>query len=124
VHPPPLTYGQHHPNLSTPTRAQPTASSTFTAHDLSHPPGYVQDSRASFEERPLGPHQPFTNHSAHWNTPSRLSGDILDGVPKNQSGTEEEEKGLWGEAVSWMKTIGEKLADGEEALWKRIRGQR
>jgi hypothetical protein len=121
---PPLPFHQQQPNLSTPTRAQPPASTTSTPHDLSHPPGYVQDSRASFEERPIEPYQPFANYSTHRRTPNGSDGGILDESPKNQRRMEEKEKGLWGDAVSWMKTIGGKLAEGEEALWKRINGQR
>lgn len=122
--PPPLPSHQQQPNLSTPTRAQPPASLTSTPHDLSHPPGYVQDSRASFEERPIAPYQPFANRSTHGDAPSRSGGGLLTNSPENQPQMEEEEKSLWGEAVSWVKTIGGKVAEGEEALWKRINGQR
>jgi hypothetical protein len=96
---------------------------TSTPHDLSHPPGYVQDSRNSFEERPIEPYQPFANHSNHKHTPSRSGGGILNESPDNLPRMEEE-KGIWGEAVSWAKTIGGKVVEGEEAIWKRINGQR
>jgi hypothetical protein len=97
---------------------------TSTAHDLSHPPGYVQDSRASFDERPIEPYQPFATRSNHQSTPSRSGAGILDESPENRPRAEEEEKGIWSEAVSWAKTIGGKVVEGEEALWKRINGQR
>jgi hypothetical protein len=97
---------------------------TSTHHDLSHPPGYVQDSRASFEERPIEPYQPFANRSNHKRTPSRSGAGILDESPENQPRVEEEEKSIWGEAVSWAKTVGGKVVEGEEALWKRINGRR
>lgn len=37
---------------------------------------------------------------------------------------EKEDKGLWDTAVSWAKTVGEKVIEGEEEMWKRIKGQR
>jgi hypothetical protein len=88
---------------------------TSTSHDLSHPPGYLQDARASFEERSIEPHQPFTNCSSHKRTSSR-SGD--GGVLL------EDREGILNEVVSWTKQIGGKVIEGEEALWKRINGQR
>lgn len=119
--PPQLPFHQQQPSVSIPTRAQPPASMTCTIHDLSHPPGYVQDSRASFEERPLEPYQPFVNCSNHKLTPSVSAGGLLDGSPENRPGMVEE-KGIWGEAVSWAKKIGGKVVEGEEAIWKRING--
>ena len=119
---PPLPYHQQQTNISTPRRGQPPASLTSTSQDLSHPPGYVQDSRASFEERPIDPYQPFVNRTNHKRTPSRSNGGILDDSPENRHRTEEEE-GILGEAVSWAKKIGGKVIEGEEALWKRINGE-
>jgi hypothetical protein len=96
---------------------------TSTSHDLSHPPGYLQDARASFEERPIEPYQPFANRSSHKRTPSRSGGGVLDESPESQLPLEEG-KGILSEAVSCAKTIGGKVIEGEEALWKRINGQR
>jgi hypothetical protein len=100
---------------------------TSTSHDLSHPPGYQQDARASFEERPIEPYRPFTNHSSHKRTPSRSGGGggggVLDESPESQPPLEEG-KGILNEVVSWAKTIGGKVIEGEEALWKRINGRR
>ena len=122
--PPPLPYHQQQSNITTSVRAQPPASMTSTSHDLSHPPGYLQDARASFEERPIEPYQPFANRSSHKRTPSRSGGGgVLDESPESQLSLEEG-KGILSEAVSWAKTIGGKVIEGEEALWKRINGRR
>jgi hypothetical protein len=121
--PPPLPYHQQQPNITTSARAQPPASMTSTSHDLSHPPGYLQDARASFEERPIEPYQPFANRSSHKRTPSRSGGGVLGESPESQLPPEGGE-GILSGAVSWAKTIGGKVIEGEEALWKRINGQR
>jgi len=118
--PPPLPYHQQQSNISTPARAQPPASMTSTSHDLSHPPGYLQDARTSFEERPIEPYQPFANRSSHKLTPSKPGGGES---PETQLPLEEG-KGILGEVASWAKTIGGKVVEGEEALWKKINDQR
>jgi hypothetical protein len=107
--PPPLPYHQQKPNISTPARAQPPASVTSTSHDLSHPPGYLQDARASFEERPIEPYRPFANRSSH--------------SPETQLPLEEG-KGMLSDVLSWAKIIGGKVIEGEEGLWKRINNRR
>lgn len=121
--PPPLAYHQQQPNIFTPTRAQPPSSTTSTPYDLSHPPGYIQDSRASFDERPIDPYQPFANSSTHKRRLSRPNGGILDDS-RSGSSVGKEEKSVWDTAVSWAKSIGEKVVEGEEEVWKRINGEK
>jgi hypothetical protein len=55
---------------------------------------------------------------------SRNGVGILDGGGGGSGVTEDEDKGLWDTAVSWAKTVGEKVVEGEEEMWKRINGQR
>lgn len=88
--------------------------------DFSHPPGYVQDSRASFSELPPELVSPISqNQSSHSRGRSRNGTGILDGGGGHDD-MEDEDKGLWDTAVSWAKTVGEKVIEGEEEVWKRI----
>jgi hypothetical protein len=50
---------------------------TSTSHDLSHPPGYLQDARASFEERPIEPYQPFANLSESVSWAKQIGGKVI-----------------------------------------------
>jgi hypothetical protein len=105
--------------LSTPTRAIPPSStiSSPAYADLSHPPGYVQNSRDSFEER-SDMHSPYQdqgygNNSAHRGGPLTSGRDVdpVEESPITQA---------WRTATSWAKTVGEKLKEGEEEVWRRI----
>ncbi|ERF71419.1 hypothetical protein EPUS_08688 [Endocarpon pusillum Z07020] len=123
---PPLPTHQTQGTVLTPTRAQPppavTAHATTTSitQDLSHPPGYVQDSRASFSERPPELISPLNlNQSGHDRRKSRSGIGILDGGGGHED-IGDEDKGLWDTAISWAKTVGEKVIEGEEEMWKRI----
>lgn len=125
---PPLAPHQTQGTLLTPTRAQPPgavtsiATSTIMTQDLSHPPGYVQDSRASFSERLPELVSPISqNQSSH--SRGRSMTGILDGGGGDDD-MENEDKGLWGTAVSWAKTVSEKVIEGEEEVWKRINRSR
>ena len=125
---PPLAPHQTQGTLVTPTRAQPpsavTSSSTpaTMTQDLSHPPGYVQDSRASFSERPPEFVSPISqNQTGH--SRGRSRNGILDGEGGSID-TGDGDRGLWDTAVSWAKTVGEKVIEGEEEVWKRINRER
>lgn len=127
---PPLPAHQAQGTLLTPTRAQPPSAVTSIATptamttDLSHPPGYIQDSRASFSERPPELVLPIAhNHTGGHSRGKSRNGGILDGAGGHDR-LEDEDKGLWDTAVSWAKTVGEKVIEGEEEVWKRINGQR
>jgi hypothetical protein len=94
--------------------------------DLSHPPGYVQDSSALFSERLPEMVSPISQNQSggHSRGRSRNGVGILDGGGGGSGVMEDEDKGLWDTAVSWAKTVGEKVIEGEEEMWKRINGQR
>ncbi len=123
---PPLPTCQTQGILLTPTRAQPPsavtshATPTSMTQDLSHPPGYVQDSRASFSERPPELVSPLNlNQSGHNRRKSRSGVGILDGGGTHED-MEEKDQGLWNTAFSWAKTVGEMVIEGEEEMWRRI----
>lgn len=127
---PPLATHQTQGTLLTPTRAQPASATTSIitpislTHNLSHPPGYVQDSRASFSERSPELVSPMSlNQSAGGHSRGRSRTGILDGGRSHEN-LEDEDKGLWDTAVSWAKTVGEKVIEGEEEVWKRINRKR
>jgi hypothetical protein len=128
---PALNTYQTQGTLLTPVRAQPPSAATSIVtpismtKDLSHPPGYMQDSRASFSERPPELVSPISqNHNGHSRGRSRngIGIGILDGG--GHDAMEDEDKGLWDTAVSWAKTVGEKMIEGEEEVWKRINRSR
>jgi hypothetical protein len=123
----PLPAYQSQGMLLTPVRAQPPSAVTSVAtpttmtRDLSHPPGYRQDSRVSFSERLPDLAYPGQNQSSH--SRGRSGTGILDGGG-GHGDVEDDDKGIWNTAFSWAKTVGEKVIEGEEEIWKRINGQR
>jgi hypothetical protein len=128
---PTLNTYQMQGTLLSPVRAQPRSAATSIAtpisvtKDLSHPPGYMQDSRASFSERPPELVSPISHsQNSHSRGRSRNGNGIgiLDGG--GHDAMEDEDRGLWDTAVSWAKTVGEKVIEGEEEVWKRINRSR
>lgn len=63
------------------------------------------------------------NQSAGGHSRGRSRTGILDGGGSHED-LEDEDKGLWDTAVSWAKTVGEKVIEGEEEVWKRINRKR
>ncbi len=126
---PPLATRQAQGTPLTPTRVQPPsavtsiAQPTTTTQDLSHPPGYVQDSRASFSERPVEPVSPLNQSQSGGHSRGRSRSGILDGGGGHDD-LGGEDKGLWDTAFSWAKAVGERVIEGEEEVWKRINRQR
>lgn len=109
--------------LSAPTRAVPPSSTTSTPAyaDLSHPPGYIQNSRDSFDQRPEHTQSPYQNQTQNYgnNTPNR-SGLLGSGGENMDSAEDSPIAQIWNTATSWAKTAGEKLKEGEEEVWRRI----
>lgn len=82
--------------------------------DLSHPPGYIQNARASFEERSPS----YSVSDSHpYDTHGLLGNESRDSALFGETG-------LWATAVSWAKAAGEKLLQGEEEIWKVINKDR
>ena len=114
--------------LSTPTRAIPPSSTTSTPayNDLSHPPGYIQNSRDSFDERPDLMHSPYQNHNQNYtknSSSSNRNGGLLGSAGGGNVDSAEEGSPIaqiWTTATSWAKSAGEKLKEGEEEVWRRI----
>lgn len=114
----------HHqpPSVYTPPRSIPPSSVTSTypqPQNLTHPPGYLQDTHASFTDRPAELTQPYgdlTNSSS-----SRTVGGLSDGDPRLGSslGADNENQVL-NTAFAWAKAAGKKLSETEEQIWKRI----
>lgn len=107
--------------LYTPTRSIPPAgvTSTYTGpQDLSHPPGYMQDSRASFDDKPAELCQPLDRRAS---PSSSRYGGILDGEPTFENNSDSESSVL-DTALAWAKAAGKRLSKTEEQLWKRVNG--
>jgi hypothetical protein len=128
---PALKTYQRQGTLLTPVRTQPLSADNSIAtpismtKDLSHPPGYMQDSRASFSERPAELVSPTSQNGNGYSRGRSRNGNgmgILDGG--GHDAMEDEDKGLWDTAVSWAKTVGGKVIEGEEEVWKRINRSR
>ena len=137
---PPLPAHQQVGTLSTPLRAQPPASATSSTGiplggdpgGLNGPPGYQQDAQGAFGDRPLEPYNPYAAVGAG----SSQRGSVSHGIIGNSSayngssggtggsvgfGDEKEGvAGIWDTAVSWAKTAGQKLQEGEEAVWRMV----
>lgn len=107
-------------NIYSPTRSIPPAGMTSTyppAQDLSHPPGYMQDSRASFDDKPVEFCQPLDRRAS---PSSSRRGGILDGEPTFESSGDDE--GVLNTAYAWAKAAGKRLSRTEEQLWKKVNG--
>jgi hypothetical protein len=145
--PAPLLPHQTGSYLTTPTRSVPPASVTspvaYNYTDLSHPPGYMQDSRASFEDRPFLSEQnesasqsPFSLSRAGSQKRPPAGAGILNGEMWNTPGQNGEgvyageEKGVWDTAAAWgkqagdwAKEAGKRLSRTEEEIWRRVNGK-
>lgn len=64
-----------------------------------------------------------SSRGGHSRGRSRGGTGILDGVGGNGE-LEVGDKGLWDTAVSWARTVGEKVIEGEDEVWKRINGKK
>ncbi|EHY55735.1 hypothetical protein HRR83_007951 [Exophiala dermatitidis] len=117
--PVPLPNHQQSPSLYTPTRSIPPAGMTSNyPQDLSHPPGYMQDSRASFDDKPVEFCQPYENRAS---PTSSNRGGILDAEPTFDRGSDNE-SGVLTTAIAWAKAAGKKLSKTEEQIWRQING--
>ncbi|KIX04687.1 uncharacterized protein Z518_05557 [Rhinocladiella mackenziei CBS 650.93] len=116
--PTPLPPRQKSPSVYTPVRSTPPTGVTSTyPPNLSHPPGYMQDSRSSFDDMPVE----FCHSSeSRASLSSSRRGGILDGEPTFQRDTENES--FLNTAVAWAKAAGERLSKTEEQIWKTING--
>ena len=107
--------------LSIPTRAIPPSSTTSTSAyaDLSHPPGYIQNSGNSFDNQMQSPYQNqgYTSNTSH-------QGGLLDSNRPMNDEVDSPIAQVWKTATSWAKTAGEKLKDGEEEIWRRINNEK
>ncbi|KIV78935.1 hypothetical protein PV11_06534 [Exophiala sideris] len=116
--PVPLPAHQQSPSLYLPNGTIPPASVTSThPYDLSHPPGYRQDTRASFDDKPIEQCVPYERPS-----PSSYSrkGGILDGEPI--FGRVGDNETVVDTAMSWVKAAGKRLSSTEQEIWKHING--
>lgn len=107
--------------IYTPTRSIPPAgvTSTYPApQDLSHPPGYIQDSRTSFDDKPIEFCQPLDRRAS---PSSSRRGGILDGEPTFENNGDDE-SGVLNTAFAWAKAAGKSLSKTEEQIWKRVNG--
>lgn len=117
--PVPLPVHQQSPSLYTPTRSIPPASVTSDyPQDLSHPPGYMQDSRASFDDKPIEFCQPLEQRAS---PTSSLRGGILDAEPTLERDIDNEQ-GVLNSAIAWAKAAGKRLSRTEEQIWRQING--
>lgn len=110
----------------TPTRNRPTPSTLYSpvpatapapAADLSHPPGYQQDHRASFDDKPVEFCQPIDRRAS----PSSRRGGILDGAPTMER--DDDEDTVFNQAMAWAKAAGKRLSRTEEQIWRNINGE-
>jgi hypothetical protein len=112
-----------------------------TYRDLSHPPGYTQNTRDSFEDRIISrdPEEqsfllsPTRQHRRGKSTasgPGILNGETDAGgwggsadVMSATNGGDESLGRLWETASGWAKAAARKLGEGEETLWKAVSGE-
>ncbi|KAL6251269.1 hypothetical protein RBB50_001477 [Rhinocladiella similis] len=110
----------------TPTRTYPVpfaAQQQFPSayppsHDLSHPPGYVQDSRASFDDKPVEDCQPYETRASPSPTSRR---GILDGEPIFDNRGDNDS--ILNTAMSWAKAAGKRLSKTEQEIWRHMNGK-
>ncbi|KIW13383.1 hypothetical protein PV08_08571 [Exophiala spinifera] len=112
----------------TPTRTSypvvpfPSAYPPPGQQDLSHPPGYVQDSRASFDDKPVEECQPYENRASPSSSSSSAGRrGILDSEPVFDSRAESDS--LLNTAMSWAKAAGKRLSKTEQEIWRHVNGE-
>jgi len=120
IPPPTSAYGPQPPTSSTSTSTAP--SSAYPApiqgdyaaprRSLEHPPGYQQNSYAS----ELSSNQRRAQGAA--NNSSNLGG--LGGYGSSEKGSGIDTESMWSTAKSWVATAGEKIAETEQEIWRRI----
>ncbi|KAI1616409.1 hypothetical protein EDD36DRAFT_429104 [Exophiala viscosa] len=117
--PVPLPAHQQSPSLYVPYGTIPPASVTSThPQDLSHPPGYMQDTRATFEDKPIEQCVPY-GHRPSLSSASSRKGGLLDETPIfGRIG--DNESTVVDTAMSWVKAAGKRLSVTEQQIWKQI----
>lgn len=114
-------------NYSSQAPSSPYTLSSLS-FDLSSPPGYTQNARASFSDRPLYENStPFyqNSYSSGFSspmTPSRRGKGILDNDPDiylRGEGDGEEET-VWDTAAKWAKAAGKRMSQTEQQIWKMV----
>ena len=139
--PPPPKAGSYRPTAAgSPAPSSPYSSSPFTPlsassanHllDLSNPPNYTQNSRASFSDRSTTYYDqnstPFYQNSVSSSlgspmTPSRRGLGILDNDPNIylRGEGDADEDTMWDTAAKWAKAAGKRLSAGEQQIWKMV----
>ncbi|CCC13461.1 hypothetical protein SMACR_07085 [Sordaria macrospora] len=82
--------------------------------DLSHPPGYQQDSMASdMNQSQRAAHEFAASHGGHGH-----------GHGGGYSGSGSDDEGVWNSAKKWIQDAGAKVAEAESEVWKKINGQK
>ncbi|KAK5947160.1 hypothetical protein PMZ80_001307 [Knufia obscura] len=108
-------------------------------HDLSHPPGYTQQTHPFTDRIPTKTltSPTYTNHSPFYANASsstysssissplsptqRRGRGILDNDPSIYlSGEDGEEESVWDTAAKWAKAAGKRLSAGEQTIWKMV----
>lgn len=78
----------------------------------------MQDSRASFDDKPVESCQPVENRAS---PASSYRGGILDSEPTFER-DEGNETNVLNTAFAWAKAAGKKLSKTEEQIWKQVNG--
>lgn len=100
--------------------------------DLSNPPGYVQNTRESFEDRIISQdpeEQSFLVSPRGHRSRSSFGGGLLDGNYRDPlSARDRDGDGelgrLWETASEWAKLAAKKLGDGEKEMFRVLSGDR
>lgn len=106
------TPSQSYPVPLPTTQSLGLSGESITRSSLEHPPGYQQNPYASNEtaaQRAASQHE--VDRSNQWHR----AGDPIDGT---------DEGNLWQTAKTWVYSAGEKLAEAEAQVWKRINGEK
>jgi hypothetical protein len=128
------TSHQQNPAIHSAASASTSSSPFLPYRDLSNPPGYVQNTSESFEDRIISTdpeEQSFLVSpvgKGHKSRPS-FGGGLLDGNYRDPlSAANEKGEGdlgrLWETAGEWLQIAARKLGEGEKQVVKALSGER
>ena len=86
--------------------------------NLQHPPGYQQS--ASAANSGLGRYQTSSAPQGSTYSPAAFAADSEQGRQQHHQQSSGDEEGVWDTAKKWAQATGQKLAEAESEVWKRI----
>lgn len=103
---------------ATPAGGYGGGSGSGGGRNLQHPPGYQQS--ASAANSGLDRYQTSSAPQGSTYSPAAFAADSEQGRQQHHQQSSGDEEGVWDTAKKWAQATGQKLAEAESEVWKRI----